>query len=327
MAPVQKKGLRALQIWCGQVTAEYDNVHIKDLSHSFRDGLAFNAIIHHFRPDLFDYKSLKPSDIRENNAHAFRLAERELGVPALLDPEDMVDCEEPDKFSVSTYLAQLYHLFKNADPAKIDGTPKPSLPASRTSLTRLSSSESESNDSLLSSSSDSSPPSLRSSSLTGSTGSAAGSPPKFNRADLIAKYGEDIFSCSSPQPSPKSSPVSPVTPATPPPTAALNRLTLDDSGFVAGATTPSRVEKTYQAIVTPLRPTAGSTTPPVATPSLKSVQPRPFALTPRGSAVGEASSPGRSAATSGSAVKKNESTSAVASVRKQFEAFAKISAS
>ena len=64
MAPVQKKGLRALQIWCGQVTAEYDNVHIKDLSHSFRDGLAFNAIIHHFRPDLFDYKSLKPSDIR-----------------------------------------------------------------------------------------------------------------------------------------------------------------------------------------------------------------------------------------------------------------------
>ena len=64
MAPVQKKGLRALQIWCGQATAEYDNVHIKDLSHSFRDGLAFNAIIHHFRPDLFDYKSLKPSDIR-----------------------------------------------------------------------------------------------------------------------------------------------------------------------------------------------------------------------------------------------------------------------
>ena len=74
MAPVQKKGLRALQIWCGQVTAEYDNVHIKDLSHSFRDGLAFNAIIHHFRPDLFDYKSLKPSDIRFGHSCTKRIS-------------------------------------------------------------------------------------------------------------------------------------------------------------------------------------------------------------------------------------------------------------
>lgn len=287
MAPVQKKGLRALQIWCSQVTAEYDNVHINDLSNSFRDGLAFNAIIHHFRPDLFDYKVLKAADIRENNAHAFRVAETELGIPALLDPEDMVDCEEPDKFSVSTYLAQLYHLFKNS--SSPSDSPAAS-PASRTSLARLSSTESESNDSLLSSSSsvDSSPPSLRS------------QPPQplFNRADLIAKYGEDIFSCSSPPQTDKLQqvPSSPNIVRRPPSTRSTNTMSTPPPAKFAPL-------KTVVTMSTPVAKTAfdtSSRSPP--TPS------------------STASSPS-------SATKKNESSSAVASVRKQFEAFAKISAS
>lgn len=187
MAPVQRKGLRALQIWCSQVTADYPNVHITDLSTSFRDGLAFNAIIHHFRPDLFDYKALNPAQIRENNDHAFKIAEEHLNVPALLDPEDMVDCEEPDKLSVATYLAQLYHMFKSSSP-----------PATPPSLTRVSSSD---DDSLLStSSSEDSPQPFRQ---------------PFNRSELIAKYGEDIFSCSTP-PSKTKSPVQiPVVSTTP----------------------------------------------------------------------------------------------------------------
>lgn len=285
MAPVQKKGLRALQIWCSQVTAEYDNVHINDLSNSFRDGLAFNAIIHHFRPDLFDYKVLKAADIRENNAHAFQLAENELGIPALLDPEDMVDCEEPDKFSVSTYLAQLYHLFKNSSsPSNSPAT----TPASRTSLTRLSSTESESNDSLLSSSSDSSPPSLRSV-------AAAPAKPLFNRADLIAKYGEDIFSCSSPQPESPTSKQSP---------SPVRRPVLS----------PPRSPNTVAPLkLTPLKPVVTMSTP-IATPAAKTER----TFNPR--------SPTNASSLS-SATKKNESSSAVASVRKQFEAFAKISAS
>lgn len=292
MAPVQKKGLRALQIWCSQVTAEYDNVRITDLSNSFRDGLAFNAIIHHFRPDLFDYKTLKPSEVRENNAHAFHVAETELGIPALLDPEDMVDCEEPDKFSVSTYLAQLYHMFKNSSPTL--GASPTASPALRSSLTRLSSSESESNDSLLSSSSDSSPPSLRSS-------NTAPAKPLFNRADLIAKYGEDIFSCSSsPQPSPNATPRATIFTTQSP---SSSPKTLPDSAL----TTPTKM--------TPVK-AAGAAKDVTATHESKAVV-RTFS--PR-------SSPAAVVAASSTA-KKNESSSAVASVRKQFEAFAKISAS
>lgn len=47
-----KKGLGALEAWARKITAGYQNVHIKDLSSSWKDGLAFCAIIHHFRPDL-----------------------------------------------------------------------------------------------------------------------------------------------------------------------------------------------------------------------------------------------------------------------------------
>merc|ERR1719431_52036 len=95
---VQVTGVRALQIWVTRVVDEYGNVHISDMSSSFRDGLAFCAIIHHFRPSLINYDDLRCENILENNRLAFDIAERELGVPSLLDPEDMLKMRVPDKF-------------------------------------------------------------------------------------------------------------------------------------------------------------------------------------------------------------------------------------
>jgi len=121
--PVERRGVRALQIWCRRVTETYDNVNILDMDVSWRDGLAFCALIHHFRPSLIDYASLKPENILENNSLAYRVAEDELGIPSLLDPEDMVDTEVPDKFSIVTYVSQFYHLLKDEDNSR-----SPSLP-------------------------------------------------------------------------------------------------------------------------------------------------------------------------------------------------------
>lgn len=38
--------------WCKEVTAHYPGVRVTNLTTSWRNGLAFCAIINHFRPDL-----------------------------------------------------------------------------------------------------------------------------------------------------------------------------------------------------------------------------------------------------------------------------------
>jgi len=113
--PVEKRGVKALQIWCRRVTSSYENVNIIDMDSSWRDGLAFCAMIHHFRPNLIKYESLKSEDILSNNELAYKVAEEEMGIPSLLDPQDMLDTDIPDKFSIITYVSQFYHLLKDED--------------------------------------------------------------------------------------------------------------------------------------------------------------------------------------------------------------------
>ncbi|XP_075678400.1 dystonin-like isoform X3 [Dermatophagoides pteronyssinus] len=100
----------ALLKWARKTTQGYPGVNVTDFTHSWKDGLAFNAILHRNRPDLLDYRSCRSRTAIENLDNAFTIAENDLGVTKLLDPED-VYCSQPDEKSLITYISSLYELF------------------------------------------------------------------------------------------------------------------------------------------------------------------------------------------------------------------------
>ncbi|XP_063129330.1 EH domain-binding protein 1 isoform X8 [Rattus norvegicus] len=97
---------QSLLAWCKEVTKNYRGVKITNFTTSWRNGLSFCAILHHFRPDLIDYKSLNPQDIKENNKKAYD-GFASIGISRLLEPSDMVLLAIPDKLTVMTYLYQI----------------------------------------------------------------------------------------------------------------------------------------------------------------------------------------------------------------------------
>lgn len=77
---------------------------------SWRSGLGFNALIHAHRPDLVNWSELQQNKNIDNLNYAFDVANSELGIPRLLDAED-VDTARPDEKSIITYVASYYHTF------------------------------------------------------------------------------------------------------------------------------------------------------------------------------------------------------------------------
>ncbi|XP_032454100.1 EH domain-binding protein 1 isoform X4 [Nasonia vitripennis] len=92
--------------WCKEVTKDYQGVKVTNLTTSWRNGMAFCAVIHHFRPDLIDIDSLLPHDVKGNCKKAFDAGEA-LGIPRVIEPADMDILTVPDKLAVMTYLYQL----------------------------------------------------------------------------------------------------------------------------------------------------------------------------------------------------------------------------
>uniref|UniRef100_A0A2K5QQZ4 Spectrin repeat containing nuclear envelope protein 2 n=1 Tax=Cebus imitator TaxID=2715852 RepID=A0A2K5QQZ4_CEBIM len=109
----QMSAKKALLLWAQQQCATYESVNVTDFKSSWRNGMAFLAIIHALRPDLIDMKSVKHRSNKDNLREAFRIAERELKIPRLLEPED-VDVVDPDEKSIMTYVAQFLQYSKDA---------------------------------------------------------------------------------------------------------------------------------------------------------------------------------------------------------------------
>ncbi|XP_017129683.1 dystonin isoform X35 [Drosophila elegans] len=100
----------ALLRWARRSTARYPGVRVNDFTSSWRDGLAFSALVHRNRPDLLDWRKARNDRPRERLETAFHIVEKEYGVTRLLDPED-VDTNEPDEKSLITYISSLYDVF------------------------------------------------------------------------------------------------------------------------------------------------------------------------------------------------------------------------
>ncbi|XP_069395669.1 uncharacterized protein [Paralichthys olivaceus] len=105
---------QSLLQWCQDITSQHQGVKVTNFSTSWRNGLAFCAILHHFHPDKIDFDQLNPHDIKLNNKKAYDGFEA-LGISRLLEPSDMVLLSVPDRLIVMTYLSQIRSHFTNQE--------------------------------------------------------------------------------------------------------------------------------------------------------------------------------------------------------------------
>lgn len=85
-------------------------IQVRDFGESWRDGNAFLAIIDAIRANLVNIAAMREASNKARLETAFQVAETELGIARLLDPED-VDVPRPDEKSIMTYVAQFLHKY------------------------------------------------------------------------------------------------------------------------------------------------------------------------------------------------------------------------
>jgi hypothetical protein len=88
----KQKGLnkfskKYFKIISSRFLCRYKGVEIKDFTRNWQDGLAFNALIHKFRPDLFNYEDILQNEAAANLEHAFSVAKNSFKIDRYLDVE------------------------------------------------------------------------------------------------------------------------------------------------------------------------------------------------------------------------------------------------
>ncbi|KAJ8270600.1 hypothetical protein GJAV_G00116950 [Gymnothorax javanicus] len=123
----QTNSEKILLSWVRQSTRSYSDVNVLNFTSSWADGLAFNAILHHFKPNAVSWEQVQDLAPAERMERAFTAAKDQLGVERLLDPED-VAVQLPDKKSIIMYVTSLFAVLPNEvtmdDIREVEALPK-----------------------------------------------------------------------------------------------------------------------------------------------------------------------------------------------------------
>jgi len=103
--------------WVQKMTAGYKGVDVTDFKTSFKDGLAFCALVDRFADGILDYDGLSGDNSEENLELAFSKAAERMGVPQLLEIPDVAS-GKADERSMVLYTSLMYHAFRQQ--AEID---------------------------------------------------------------------------------------------------------------------------------------------------------------------------------------------------------------
>ncbi|PNF16720.1 hypothetical protein B7P43_G00879, partial [Cryptotermes secundus] len=105
--------------WVTSTLPKDHGIEVRDFGGSWQDGFAFLAIIDAIKSNLINFPAMRQASNKTRLETAFNVAESELGIARLLDPED-VDVPQPDEKSIMTYVAQFLH--KYPEPRAADGS-------------------------------------------------------------------------------------------------------------------------------------------------------------------------------------------------------------
>ncbi|XP_017264546.1 uncharacterized protein zgc:100997 [Kryptolebias marmoratus] len=112
-AKYYSKAVKTFLQWVQRCTSKY-GVDVDDFGTSWRSGLAFLALIKSINPDLVNLRESLSREPEENVKQAFMLAHHSLGVPPLLEPEDVLS-PSPDEQSIITYVSMFLGHLSGAD--------------------------------------------------------------------------------------------------------------------------------------------------------------------------------------------------------------------
>ncbi|CAN9502530.1 unnamed protein product [Ophioblennius macclurei] len=107
------KAIKKLLQWVQKRTRKY-GVAVQDFGKSWTSGLAFLAVIKSIDSSLVDMRKALLRSARENLEDAFRIAHYSLGIPRLLEAED-VTINAPDEQSIIMYVSQFLEHFPGVE--------------------------------------------------------------------------------------------------------------------------------------------------------------------------------------------------------------------